>query len=172
MPKWPPAERVLSQGTATATLISPREFFREALRHGATAAIAWHNHPSGDPTHPRKTSSSPPSSGSWRKPRRTSRRSHHRGPKHYHSFRAAEGWDRPKPQPPPPCRAFFMQGEPCVTRPLPKIPWPSTGQRPWHHLGVQFDREFTSAEAIAAGPADYPVSRSSSTAFALTWVQA
>lgn len=44
------ADRVLSQGTATATLISPREFFREALRFGATTALAWHNHPSGDPT--------------------------------------------------------------------------------------------------------------------------
>jgi len=28
----------------------PREFFREALRYGATSALAWHNHPSGDPT--------------------------------------------------------------------------------------------------------------------------
>ena len=44
------AERILSKGTVTATLISPREFFREALRYGATTAIAWHNHPSGDPT--------------------------------------------------------------------------------------------------------------------------
>jgi len=44
------AERILSQGTATATLISPREFFREALRYGATTALAYHNHPSGDPT--------------------------------------------------------------------------------------------------------------------------
>lgn len=44
------AERILSQGTATATLISPREFFREALRYGATTALAFHNHPSGDPT--------------------------------------------------------------------------------------------------------------------------
>ncbi len=44
------AERILSQGTATGTLISPREFFREALRYGATSALAFHNHPSGDPT--------------------------------------------------------------------------------------------------------------------------
>jgi len=43
------ADRVLAQGTATALLISPREFFREALRYGATTALAWHNHPSGDP---------------------------------------------------------------------------------------------------------------------------
>ncbi len=32
-----------------------------------------------------------------------------------------------------------------------------TGQRPWHKLGVQFDQEFTSAEAIAAAHLDYPV---------------
>jgi len=32
-----------------------------------------------------------------------------------------------------------------------------TGQRPWHKLGVQFDQEFTSAEAIAAARLDYPV---------------
>ena len=32
-----------------------------------------------------------------------------------------------------------------------------TGQRPWHKLGVQFDHEFTSAEAIAAARLDYPV---------------
>ena len=31
------------------------------------------------------------------------------------------------------------------------------GQRPWHQLGVQFDQEFTSAEAIAAARLDYPV---------------
>lgn len=43
------ADRVLAHGTATACLISPREFFREALRFGATSAVAWHNHPSGDP---------------------------------------------------------------------------------------------------------------------------
>jgi phage/plasmid-like protein (TIGR03299 family) len=31
------------------------------------------------------------------------------------------------------------------------------GQRPWHKLGVQFEEEFTSAEAIAAARLDYPV---------------
>jgi DNA repair protein RadC len=44
------AERILSQGTSSATLVSPREFFREALRYGAVTALAFHNHPSGDPT--------------------------------------------------------------------------------------------------------------------------
>ena len=34
-----------------------------------------------------------------------------------------------------------------------------TGQQPWHKLGVQFDREFSSAEAIAAARLDYPVSK-------------
>ena len=42
------AERILSQGTSNATMVSPREFFREALRFGAVSAIAFHNHPSGD----------------------------------------------------------------------------------------------------------------------------
>jgi len=32
-----------------------------------------------------------------------------------------------------------------------------TGQQPWHKLGVQFDQEFSSAEAIAAARLDYPV---------------
>jgi DNA repair protein RadC len=43
------ADRILSQGTSDATLISPREFFREALRFGAVTAIGYHNHPSGEP---------------------------------------------------------------------------------------------------------------------------
>jgi DNA repair protein RadC len=45
------AERILSQGTSHATLVSPREFFREALRFGAVSVIAFHNHPSGE-VHP------------------------------------------------------------------------------------------------------------------------
>jgi DNA repair protein RadC len=44
------ADRILSQGTSTATLVGPREFFREALRYGAVTAVAFHNHPSGDPS--------------------------------------------------------------------------------------------------------------------------
>ena len=88
------AERLLSQGTSTGTLISPREFFREALRYGATTALAFHNHPSGDPT-----------------PSREDIQLTHRlraageslgvpladhvvvGRESFHSFRAAEGWD-------------------------------------------------------------------------------
>ncbi len=39
----------ISSGTATNSLAHPREVFREAIRHGATAVICVHNHPSGDP---------------------------------------------------------------------------------------------------------------------------
>jgi DNA repair protein RadC len=42
------SDRILSKGTVTGTMISPREFFREALKFGATTAIAYHNHPSGN----------------------------------------------------------------------------------------------------------------------------
>lgn len=44
------ADREISKGTATGTLITPREFYREALRYGAISVLAWHNHPSGEPT--------------------------------------------------------------------------------------------------------------------------
>lgn len=39
----------LTTGTATNTLAHPREVFREALKHSATAILCAHNHPSGDP---------------------------------------------------------------------------------------------------------------------------
>ncbi len=39
----------ISLGTLTSSLVHPREFFRPALREGAAAVIAVHNHPSGDP---------------------------------------------------------------------------------------------------------------------------
>lgn len=38
-----------TSGTATNSLVHPREVFREAIRFSATAIIAVHNHPSGDP---------------------------------------------------------------------------------------------------------------------------
>ncbi|HQL49331.1 MAG: hypothetical protein BWY56_02578 [Acidobacteria bacterium ADurb.Bin340] len=89
------AERILSQGTATGTLISPREFFREALRYGATTALAFHNHPSGDPT---------PSREDVQLTRRLRAAGESLGVpladhlvlglERYHSFRADEGWDR------------------------------------------------------------------------------
>ena len=88
------AERILSQGTSTATLISPREFFREALRYGATSALAFHNHPSGDPT---------PSAEDRLLTKRLKAAGESLGVPladhlilgegRYHSFRAAEGWD-------------------------------------------------------------------------------
>lgn len=40
----------VSSGTATSSLLHPREVFRIALKHAAPAAIVAHNHPSGDPT--------------------------------------------------------------------------------------------------------------------------
>lgn len=89
------AERILSQGTATGTLISPREFFREALRYGATSALAFHNHPSGDPT---------PSREDIQLTRRLRAAGESLGVPladhlvlgrdHFHSFRAEEGWDQ------------------------------------------------------------------------------
>ncbi len=89
------AERILSQGTSTATLISPREFFREALRFGATTALAFHNHPSGDPS---------PSREDIQLTRRLRTAGESLGValadhlilgcESFHSFRAAEGWDR------------------------------------------------------------------------------
>ncbi len=38
-----------TSGTATSSLVHPREVYREAIRLSATAVIAVHNHPSGDP---------------------------------------------------------------------------------------------------------------------------
>src|SRR5690606_22475695 len=38
-----------TSGTASSSLVHPREVFREAIRHGASAVICAHNHPSGDP---------------------------------------------------------------------------------------------------------------------------
>lgn len=36
-------------GTATSTLVQPREVYRVAITTGATALFVGHNHPSGDP---------------------------------------------------------------------------------------------------------------------------
>jgi DNA repair protein RadC len=41
--------RVLSVGSLDTSLGHPREVFREAVRAGAAAVVAFHNHPSGDP---------------------------------------------------------------------------------------------------------------------------
>lgn len=88
------AERILSQGTATSTLISPREFFREALRHGASSAVAWHNHPSGDPSPSREDSTLTRRLRSAGESLGVPLADHLiLGGDRYHSFRAAEGWD-------------------------------------------------------------------------------
>jgi DNA repair protein RadC len=41
------ATQVITVGTATETLIHPREIFREVIKQGATRLIIAHNHPSG-----------------------------------------------------------------------------------------------------------------------------
>jgi DNA repair protein RadC len=40
---------VLSVGTLDASIVHPREIFREAAAGGAAALVLFHNHPSGDP---------------------------------------------------------------------------------------------------------------------------
>jgi len=40
----------VTSGTVSGSLIHPREVFRPAIRHGASAIILAHNHPSGDPS--------------------------------------------------------------------------------------------------------------------------
>jgi DNA repair protein RadC len=40
---------VVSVGTLDASLVHPREVFREAANAGAAALVLFHNHPSGDP---------------------------------------------------------------------------------------------------------------------------
>jgi DNA repair protein RadC len=39
----------VTSGTATGSLVHPREAFRAAIQNGATAIVCAHNHPSGDP---------------------------------------------------------------------------------------------------------------------------
>jgi len=39
--------QIITIGTATETLASPRDIFREVLRQGATRVVVAHNHPSG-----------------------------------------------------------------------------------------------------------------------------
>jgi DNA repair protein RadC len=36
-------------GTLSASLVHPREVFRDAIRHSASSVVLAHNHPSGDP---------------------------------------------------------------------------------------------------------------------------
>ncbi len=41
---------ILAVGTLNATVVEPRDVFREAVLGGAAAVVVFHNHPSGDPT--------------------------------------------------------------------------------------------------------------------------
>jgi DNA repair protein RadC len=43
-------DRVVSEGTLSASLVHPREVFRPAIVEAAASVILLHNHPSGDPT--------------------------------------------------------------------------------------------------------------------------
>jgi DNA repair protein RadC len=45
----PLGRHLITLGTATSTLVSPKEVFRGAILSGATALVVAHNHPSGDP---------------------------------------------------------------------------------------------------------------------------
>jgi DNA repair protein RadC len=42
--------KILSLGSLDATIVHPREVFREAASASAAAIVLFHNHPSGDPT--------------------------------------------------------------------------------------------------------------------------
>ncbi len=46
--KQPPVE--ISRGIVDASLVHPREVFKEAVRAACSAVVLAHNHPSGDPT--------------------------------------------------------------------------------------------------------------------------
>lgn len=46
----PMGRHMVTLGTATSTLVTPREVFRGAIVAGAVAMIVAHNHPSGDPS--------------------------------------------------------------------------------------------------------------------------
>lgn len=43
------ATPVISVGSLNASIVHPRELFREAIRYSAASVILIHNHPSGDP---------------------------------------------------------------------------------------------------------------------------
>ena len=45
----PLGRHLITLGTATGTLVSPKEVFRGAIIAGAVAMVVAHNHPSGDP---------------------------------------------------------------------------------------------------------------------------
>jgi DNA repair protein RadC len=44
------AVHTVSIGSLSASIVHPREVFREAMYHAAAAIVLIHNHPSGDPS--------------------------------------------------------------------------------------------------------------------------
>ena len=40
---------IIASGTLNATVVEPRDVFREAILGAAAALVVFHNHPSGDP---------------------------------------------------------------------------------------------------------------------------
>ena len=44
------SERLITKGILDASIIHPREIFKEAIKHSASKIILVHNHPSGDPS--------------------------------------------------------------------------------------------------------------------------
>ena len=44
------SDRVISEGTLSASLVHPRDVFKPAILESAASVILLHNHPSGDPT--------------------------------------------------------------------------------------------------------------------------
>ena len=43
------ADTIITTGSLTASVVHPRELFREVLKYPAASVIVYHNHPSGDP---------------------------------------------------------------------------------------------------------------------------
>jgi len=41
---------IVASGTLNSTIVQPRDVFREAMLGAAASVVAFHNHPSGDPT--------------------------------------------------------------------------------------------------------------------------
>jgi DNA repair protein RadC len=93
------AERILSKGTATGTMVTPREFFREALKYGASSAIAFHNHPSGNSAPSREDSQLTNRLKDAGESLNIQLVDHIIvGSGNYYSFRTSEGWDSISPQ--------------------------------------------------------------------------
>ena len=44
------AVETIFRGSLNASIVHPREVFRQAIRRSAAALLVAHNHPSGDPT--------------------------------------------------------------------------------------------------------------------------